>query len=311
MKKLSVILAARNELERLLMTVLSAVEETRGLDAEIVLVDNSDPEYHTAVNALLQGQVKNRAVRIIRQEKPGMVVAMETAAREATGEYLFYTDAHTLIGRGAIHALLDFFERHTGEPIGFCHAPIQWAHLSDRTRRTHMSLHRTLLGEWGGCVRKERRITWKGMPHMIRKDTYHAIGGYGCLAEHGAGWGGMRYIGIKPWLLGYENWAIPDGVVYHFGEYPLACRGLLKYRTYTHSGDIPAGWPMAVTAYVFGGEDLLRAEYDLSNMGRFFTGVEQALSEARMIGGDEREWLLTHQKRSWRDLIDDPPWRDN
>ena len=220
MKKVSVIIANRNDLQMLLVTVLSAVEAMKGIDGEVVVVDNSDPEYLECVESILSGQIKDRMVRLIRQDKPSEAEAMERAAVEAQGEYIFYTDSHSLIGTGTITACLRFFRRHEGEPIGFVHAPIQWAHNSCRARKMSFRLHRNCLGSWGKMTDKELKITWKGMPHMIRKDVYHEIGGYGCLAEHRVGWGGLiPYLGIKPWLFGYENWAIPHGVSYHFGGF--------------------------------------------------------------------------------------------
>ena len=69
-KKVSVILATRNELELLIMTVLSAVEAMHGVDGEIVVVDNSDEKFCECVKSLLSGQIKDGMVRYFRQEEP-------------------------------------------------------------------------------------------------------------------------------------------------------------------------------------------------------------------------------------------------
>lgn len=309
--KVSVIIANRNDMQMLLVTVLSAVEELQGA-GEIVVVDNSDEDRKECIRALLSGQIKDGTVRLIEKEKPSSAASMELAAQEAHGEYIFYTDSHTLIGQGTITALLRFFRRHEGEPIAFVHAPIQWAHNSKRARKVSFRLHRNSLGSWGKMIDRECKITWKGMPHMIRKDVYNSIGGYGCLAENHVGWGGLiPYLGIKPWLLGYENWGIPFGVSYHFGEYPKVCRDEIKYRVYGRHGDYPAGTGHVVAAYVFGGREFLEQQFQKAKMDRYFTDFAQALFIAQKIGGQEREWMLKNQKVSIWELLEEPPWGKN
>lgn len=309
MPKVSVIIANKNDLQMLLVTVLSAVEELKYLDGEVVVVDNSDAEYIECVKSILSGQIKDGTTRLIRQDHCSGAAAMERAAQEAEGKYIFYTDSHTLIGQGTIKACLDFYDRHHGEPIGFVHAPIQWAHNSGKARKISFRLHRNCLGSWGKMIEKECKITWKGMPHMIEKEVYHKIGGYGCLAEHFVGWGGLiPYLGIKPFLFGYENWGIPDGVSYHFGEYPKPCRSYVKYRVYGRHGDYQAGTGHAVAAYVYGGEQFLRDNFAITKMERYFADVEQALNIAKEIGEKERQWILANQKISFEELLENPPW---
>jgi glycosyltransferase involved in cell wall biosynthesis len=312
MIKVSVIIANKNDLQMLLVTVLSAVEELKGLDGEVVVVDNSDIEYRECVQSLLSGQIKDGMVRLINYSHSSSAASMEKAANEAHGEFLFYTDSHSMIGRNTIRYALRFFKRHEGEPIAFCHMPIQWAHNSSSARKMSFRLHRNNLGSWGKMMKKEGKITWKGMPHMIRRDVYNAIGGYGCLAEHHVSWGGLiPYLGIKPWLLGYENWAIPYGVSYHFGEYPKVCRDKIKYRVYGRAGDYPAGSSHAVSAYVFGGEKFLKDQFEPSKMNRYFADYDQALSIAKKIGEVERAWILKNQKISIWELLENPPWGKN
>jgi hypothetical protein len=234
---------------------------------------------------------------------------MERAAQEAQGEFLFYTDSHSLIGRDTITACLRFFKRHEGEPIAFVHAPIQWAHNSSKARKVSFRLHRNSLGSWGKMISSECKITWKGMPHMIRKEVYDAIGGYGCLAKHYVSWGGLiPYLGIKPWLLGYENWGIPYGVSYHFGEYPKVCRDKVKYRLYGRCGDYPAGASHAISAYVFGGEQFLREQFEPSKMDRYFADIDQAIAIAKKVGEEDRQWMLKNQKMTIYELLENPPW---
>lgn len=309
MKKVSVIIANRNDLQMLLVTVLSAVEALRGINGEVVVVNNSNNNFDECVNALLAGQVKDKTTRVIKEEKISSAHAMERAAQEANGKYLFYVDSHSLIGAGTIKHCLNFFHRHRGEPIAFCHAPIQWAHNSTSARKLSFKHHRNALGSWGWMGDKEQKVMFKGMPHMIRKDVYNAIGGYGCLAKHFASWGGLiPYLGWKPWLLGYENWGIPEGVAYHFGEYPKCCREYVKYRLYGRSGGLPVGAGHAVASYVFGGEEFLRQQFKPAKMDRYFKDEEHALEVSRRVGEEEREWMKANQKHTIFELLEKPPW---
>lgn len=311
MTKISVVLASRNETAMLCMTVLSAVEAIKesGVSGEIVVVENSDEDVHLAAVDCIAGQIKEGTVRVVRLENPSIAKAIHLAHEEAKGEFLFYTDAHTLIGHGTLSALLDFHKRHEGEPIGFVHAPIQWAHRSSATKRTHLNVKRTPLGEWAGAVpvEKESMISWKGMPYMIRKSVWTDIGGLGCCAERNLGWGVLPYLGMKTWILGYENWAIPDGVVYHFGEWPERVRPHAKYRTYSNSGEKP-GLARAVALYVFGGEDGFRQCFENDRLERFFKSPDEVMERVRSVAEEERKMVLQRQVRSFRSLYENPPW---
>ena len=307
--KVSVIIANRNDLQMLLVSVLSAVEALDGIDGEVVVVNNSTPAFNECVSSLLAGQIKDGTTRLIEEDTISSAKAMERAAQEAKGEFLFYVDSHSFIGLKTITACLRFFRRHEGEPIAFCHAPIQWAHNSSSARKLSFRQHRNALGSWGWMGKTEQKIMFKGMPHMISKEVYNAIGGYGCLAKNLASWGGLiPYLGWKPWLLGYENWGIPHGVAYHFGEYPQPCREHIKYRLYGNSGKLPVGGGHAIAAYVCGGEEFLRQQFAPAKMDRYFATVDMAVDLAKRVGSEERQWMKENQKHTIFELLENPPW---
>lgn len=295
------------------VTVLSAIEALKadGVNGEVVVVENSDPILHEAAKTCIAGQIKEKTVRVIRLESPSIAKAIHLAHQEARGEFIFYTDAHTFIAPGTIKAMLDFFRRHEGEPIGFLNASIQWAHRSSATKRTHMSVEVNPLGAWAGatCISKEQKVPWKGMPYMIRKSVWDDIGGYGCCAEHELGWGILSYIGVKSWIFGYENWAIPDGVVYHFGEWPQNVREFVRYRTYQDGGKHP-GLAKAVTLYVFGGEEMLRKYFDCDGIKTHFRCLDDAILLAREFGSSERLSISHRFKKTFQQLLSERPWDD-
>ena len=309
MPDLTVALASRNETQMLLVTVLSAVEAMKaaGIDGEVFVVDNSDSNEWQVVQDILAGQLKDGSVRLVHEPRISLAIAIDRAHREALGEYVFYTDSHTLIGADTLGPLLRFASAHP--EAAFVHAPIQWAHRSSATKRTHFGFRRTQLGDWAAhAVTSEQRVPWKGMPYIIRKSIYEDIGGMGCCADHALGWGVLRYLGMKPWLLGYENWAIPTGVTYHFGEWPESARELMKYRTYKKSGEGRAGIAYAVAAYVMGGEEFLREQYEPAKLSRFCGDLESAVTEAIRIGCLDREWIMRTQTISLQELMANPPW---
>jgi hypothetical protein len=297
----------------LMMTILSAREAIAyaGVKGEIVIVDNSDQSMKPALKAMLAGVMKDGDVRLFHDDSPSAARVIDRCHREAAGEFLFYTDAHCLIGYDTIKNLIDFYEANDTGKMAFLHAPIQWAHQSKERRLTHFTTKQSKLGSWAGSrVAKEpRKVTWKGMPYLIRRSVYLAIDGYGCCAEHGLGWGIMYYLGPKPWLLGYENWAIPSGISYHFGEWPEAMRPFTKYRTYASKNPTKHGAPIAVACYVFGGEALLKHEYENYPMlAKMFSSYKEALDTAKKYGEKERQTMQGRMVISYDELIHRAPW---
>lgn len=310
--RVSVVTASRNETAMLVMTAISVREALAadGLEGEFFVVDNSDPQIHRAVQDVMHGQVKSHHARIVHEPTPSLAKAVDRAHREALHDIVFYIDAHCLIAPGTLRAIVDFYQRHAGERIGFVHAPIQWAHRSDATRMTHFGFADSPLGSWagGGLVTHEQKVTWKGMPHAIQKSVYADIGGLGCMAQHRLGWSIMRYLGIRPWVLGYQNWAIPHGTVYHFGEWPASAKKHAIYRHYQNSGPaVGAGLPL--TAYVYADEAYLRSTYEASGMAQHFKDIDHALATAKQYGTADRTDLQSRATfRSLPDLLASPPW---
>ena len=95
---------------------------------------------------------------------------------------------------------------------------------------------------------------------------------------------------------------------YHFGEYPKVCREYVKYRVYGRHGKYQAGASHAVSAYVFGGMEFLKANYQSAKMDRYFNGFADAAAIAHKIGAVEREWIKKNQVITINELLDNPPW---
>ena len=337
MSKLSVIISNRNDVAMLCVTVRSCIEEFRPLGkggAELVIADNSDNNiYQLLKGALPTGYIREGTLHIVRQDFPCLFSARELAASKASGEYIFCLDSHMLVGRDVFVQSVEFMDRHTEPDLGFGHPPISWAHQHESRAKHDREMAISELGPWGAAYKDERPITWKGMPWICRRnwflDNENGLGGYGALSKHNVSWGGGdMHIGVKPWLLGFKNWAIPSNPCIHIGPFPKldtpkgypndvittgqGAPGHERYRLYSSSGNYPHTFGFLVSCYVLGGEPMMqRNKAALQQRFGRYLNIEQSWSDAIKIGQEERNWLLKRQKISFDDLVRTKPWNGN
>ena len=315
------------------VTVRSCLESLRPLgydNCEIVIVDNSDQHiYELLPSVLPKGYCKEGLIKIYRQNYPCLFSARERAAEESTGKYIFCIDSHMVVGRNTISDLVSFMDRRSMDRrsmIGFAHAPICWIHQHERTAKHDRDMSVNELGNWNQQYDHERTITWKGMPWICKREWFldkdHGLGGYGALAKHKISWGGGdMHIGIKTWLLGYENWAVPTNPCFHIGPFPkidkgkdpnVSFTGPGKYRLYSTSGRYPHTFGFLVSCYVLGGKPMMkRNEGAIAKRFGRFIDVKKWKDEAIRLGQEEREWLINLQRISFDDLLVKKPWNQH
>ena len=335
-KELSVIISNRNDINMLCVTVRSCLEEFKPLgqdNCDVIVVDNSDPEYYERAKATIPtGYLRDEMVVIERQEEPCLFSARELAAKISKSKYIICLDSHMLVGRDMFLDLFNFMEDHRDDPtIGFAHAPITWAHQHECRARHDRDISQHELGPWGVAYSEPRTITWKGMPWICRRDWFldrdGGLGGYGALADHRVSWGGGdMHIGVKPWLLGYKNWAVPTSPGIHIGPFPRTDnhKGNLndtvvtkdinevnQYRVYSDSGQFPHTFGFLVSCYVLGGEPMMHRNKEMitERFGKYIK-VEDWWDVAIKVGAEEREWLLSRQKMSFEQFLQDQPWNN-
>jgi len=336
--KVSVIISNRNDVAMLVVTIRSCIEEFVPLGkggGEIVVCDNSDePVYDRLQSSIPSGYIDDKTLKIVRQNFPCLFSARELAIREATGDYIICLDSHMLTPRDGIAKLADFMDRHSGDrDLGFAHAPLSWAHHHESRARHDRDMSRGELGPWGGAYKSEGTITWKGMPWMCRKDWFldkeHGLGGYGALSEHKVSWGGGdMHIGVKPWLLGFKNWAVPTRPFIHIGPFPRIdiAKNMpkdapmlgdplgdnYKYRLYKTSGNYPHTFGFLVSCYVLGGEPMFRRNEPFLK-GRFgrYIDVDKMWPIAKQLGEGERAWLDSRKIMSFEEMLEHEPWKEN
>lgn len=319
--KLSVIISNRNDVSMLVVTIRSCIEELIPLGEgnwEIVVVDNSNlNSYRLLGGALPTGYCRDRVLKVFRQEFPCLFTARETAAEKASGEYIACIDSHMLVGRNCFIDLVSFMDRHKDDQtLGFAHSPINWAHQHERSARHDRDMSINELGGWNTAYDYERTITWKGMPWICRRDWFldreNGLNAYGALAEHRVSWGGGdMHIGIKPWLLGFENWAVPTRPCIHIGPFPRveSIAKYEKYRVYADSGQYPPAFGFLISCYVLGGEPMMQRNDGIISE-RFGQHIDTKKWKSRAIelGENEKQWLDKRKIMSFEQLLESKPW---
>lgn len=332
--KLSIIISNRNDLSMLAVTIRSCIEELRPLGkgaGEIVVVDNSDEDiYQLIISGMPMGYCRDGILQIHRQNFPCLFTARETAAEKAKGEYILCLDSHMIVGRDCLLNLVNFMDRRKDDPtLGFAHAPLSWAHHHERNAKHDRDISVHELGSWGLMRNTEQTITWKGMPWICRRswflDRNKGLNAYGALAQHRVSWGGGdMHIGVKPWLLGFKNWAVPTNPCIHIGPFPKRdiqpgnphvtkidkeFKDRERYRLYAKSGEFPHTFGFLVSCYVLGGEAMMKRNKEAlaQRFGKFIQ-VEKWWKKAIELGSDEHEWLKKRQVMSFEEFCKNRPW---
>ena len=303
------------------VTLNNCIEMLKTFDGggEIIVCDNSDPKiYELMPIAYPVGWIKQGLVKVIRQESPGFTTARHRAAEVAKGEYLFCVDSHVLFGLNTLRDSIAFMDRHKDDAkVGFGHPPIRWAHQGPAAIKHTLKVSDKGLpnGGWDCHYLTERKMFWKFMPWICRRDWYlNTIKGYGTHAEKNVSWGGAETLQqVKSLMMGYENWAIPTDPIAHIGPYTpeVVKTGQYKYRTYAANGNFPHGFGVLLAYVVLGGE---KDGYKHAKLGEepFFNRhkikVDDYWKKALEAGMPEHEWLNTVKKYDYIELLTNKPW---
>ena len=120
------------------------------------------------------------------------------------------------------------------------------------------------------------------------------------------------YLGIKPWLLGFENWAVPTRPAYHIGPFPDIVRDEnYQYRLYRKSGRGIGCLGYLVASYVLGGEKMMKRNKKAIETRYPHFSVDRFWRQAIKVGRAEREWMLANQVRTFDELLENPPWESS
>ena len=305
------------------VTLNNCIEMLKSLpyESEIVVCDNSDKNFYELIHiACPVGFIKKHNVSIIRQEQPCFTSARMRAAEAAKGEYLFCVDSHVLFGYNTLSDSVDFMERHKDDPnLGFGHPPIRWAHQGPAGVKHTLKVSDKGLpnGGWDCAYATERKMYWKFMPWICRRDWYlNTLKGYGAHSDHMISWGGAEVLQqVKSLMLGYENWAIATDPVIHIGPYTPAVikTGQYKYRTYTANGNKPHGFGVLLAYAVLGGPEV---GYKQAKIGeeqfpnRHKIKVDDYWPAVLEMAAAEHNWLQDRKKYDYLELLETKPWNE-
>ena len=317
MKKLSIIISNRNDTVMMSVTINSCIEELRPLgleNCEIIIVDNSDDQVYQQLNSCIPtGYIRDGILKIFRQDFPCLFTARETAIKSASGKYVACVDSHMIIGHNMFLDLYNFMEEmKDDETLAFAHAPIKWSRQHDRTAKHDRDMSKHELGDWNSAYESYRTITWKGMPWICRRewflDSTNGLNAYGALSQHKISWGGGdMHIGVKPWLLGFKNWAVPCSPGIHIGPFPTKLPGY-QYRVYSESGKFPASFGFLVACYVLGGKSMMDRNKGIIAERFKWTKIDNWYNKAIECGEDEKAWLDSRKIMTFEQLLETRPW---
>ena len=108
--KVSVIIVNYNTLHVLRPCLDSIIEQTAGIDYEIIVVDNGSTD--GSIEAL---SGDNRVILIPTGENLGFGRANNRGVEQAKGDYIFFLNSDTLLKNNAIKMLYDFAQQYQGK----------------------------------------------------------------------------------------------------------------------------------------------------------------------------------------------------
>ncbi|MBX5435944.1 MAG: glycosyltransferase [Alicyclobacillaceae bacterium] len=182
--RLSVVIAARNEADRITRTLASLRVQTLRSFEVIVVDDRSDDDTWDQVQAAAHQDPRVRGVRI--QALPrgwiGKNHALHVGAREARGEWLLFADADVLFHPGALQRALRFAVDNQLDHLTV--APALVAHGYWLKALTAFFTFNLLLFKRPQSAYRPRSRAHAGIGafNLIRRDVYERIGGHRAIA---------------------------------------------------------------------------------------------------------------------------------
>ena len=261
MAELSVIMPYVNEHPQVLFTIRSMAEELRGLDFEILAVDNSCHEFKVRgivpddgrrrIDAAAEG---NQWLKSIEYgDRASHWQAKNYAVSKATGEVLLFVDGHVVPGRDAVRSMFEFYRREWKRLDGTLHLPLTYKILEWRKLIYRLDvdlslgkLHYTFddYREPAGPYRIPYQVPcMSSCGMMMHRQIFDLIGGWP--VGLGSWGGGENFTNFALAVLGKRVWIWPGKPLYHHGEkrgYPMWRNDIIFNRT--------------LATYIVGGDDL-------------------------------------------------------
>ncbi len=179
--RVSVVVAARNEVDRIETTVRRLLDQ-RGIDLELIVVDDRSEDATAAVLARLASV--HPALRVMRVDTLpagwlGKCHALHTGAAAATGDWILFTDADAWMDSDVVSRAVA-----AGRDAGAAHVCLI-PHQRIRSiwgRAANLAFALVMIGQAAGANR-DRRGAFVGIGafNLVAADAYRTIGGHEAL----------------------------------------------------------------------------------------------------------------------------------
>lgn len=114
---ISIIIASYNTRQMLLDCVNSVIEWTKGIDYEIIVVDNNSKD--DSVSAVKK--LNNPKIRLIEnKENRGFAAANNQGSEIAKGKYLLYLNSDTLVSENIISQMVQWMDKNPKAGVASC-----------------------------------------------------------------------------------------------------------------------------------------------------------------------------------------------
>ena len=232
MAKLSIIIPLVREYPQVLFTIRSLLEECKGLDFEIVAIDNYCQEVRDqngggqendrgAAQIKAQSRYIPELISLEYSDKLSHWCAKNVGCEAATGDVFLFLDAHVVPSRDAIQKMFQYYVHHEEELNGTLHLPVSyhileskrliykmvdeqergWLHYSFTGYRDEPEPYEVPCMSMCGC--------------MMSRKIYERLGGWPkAFSAYG---GGENYVNFTLAIMGMKKWIFPNATIHHFG----------------------------------------------------------------------------------------------
>lgn len=312
MKILSVIIPARSEFPNIVHTIhnILSIWESDGFDyrdLEIIIVDNcSDDDAYpqrgtkgTSSYMFGRGAYYNRVVRQIYDPLAGNHSARNKGAREAKGEYVYFSDAHMSLSPGFFKYML----KACKESGGLIHGQLQFMGAYPPTDSGGGFQYTIKLGEEIKGTWNNRKVSddWFYIPSqghwglMANRKQFLDFGGYPEI--HRCYGGGEFYVDTKWWLYGSCVVCEPKSIGYHLAS----GRGY----SYNHDDYVHNVFNIGIA---LGMDDWVERYYiNLLRKGNKQV-LDRMLNEAYAESDKDKETIQKRRVMTFNELIAKRPW---
>lgn len=295
MAELSVIIPFCNEYPQVMFTIQNIAQELRGrVDFEIIAIDNycqevadQDRERDKGGEAVAACTRGNPWLKYIKYEdKLSHWQAKNKGVANATGDILWFCDAHCIVSRGSLYGMFKYYQLCHEKLNGTLHLPLTYKILE-----WHRLIYKLVWEPENGEVRysfsgyrdseKPYRVPCMstcGM--MMTRELYDLVGGWP--RELGIYGGGENFINFTLAVLGKAINIFPSAPLFHHGE----------KRGYHWNGDDYTR-NRTIANYMFGGEAWARKfiEHRKGNPDRLREIIEDVFQNCE----NHRETIVSRQ----------------